>query len=105
MHVVSQFDHCEKKTSQIATTSSPAALTRLDNLPRVATAPSTERPRLMALRSAAGESWRSVGRPDEGATGSVHFVVGSDRQVRPLDSRLAQIARSSFCEMLDPRAV
>src|SRR3970282_2060638 len=76
MHVVSQVDHCEKKTSQIATTSSPAALSRLDNLPRVVTAPSTERPRLMALRSAAGESWRSVGRPDEGATGSVHFFWG-----------------------------
>jgi hypothetical protein len=40
---------------------------------RVATAPSTERPRSMVLRAAPGVSRWSVGKPDEGVTGSVHF--------------------------------
>src|SRR3970282_37264 len=68
------------------------------------------RRRLMSLRSAAGESWRSVGRPDEGATGSVHFLVPvlvpvPEGDWHRLSCRFAQIARSSFGEMLDPRAV
>ena len=66
---------CEKKRKQFATSSLEAALTELPRPPRVRDAPSTERTRLMALRSAVGESRRSVGKPDEGATGSVHFRV------------------------------
>jgi hypothetical protein len=46
---------------------------------RVAIAPSTERPRLMALREAPGVSRWSVGKPDEGVTGSVHFRFRVDR--------------------------
>jgi len=48
----SQFDLCEKKTSQIARSSRPSTLTGPSHRPSVRDAPSTERPRLMALRSA-----------------------------------------------------
>src|SRR3990170_1666595 len=64
MRVEPQFDPCEKKVSQIARSSNPGLLTAPCGAPTVAIAPSTERPRLMALRSAvaSAEVSREAGR-------------------------------------------
>ena len=74
--VICSFARFEKKKPQFAETAAPRPLTALAPPPSVLLAPSTERPRLMVLRRAAGASWWSVGKPDEGATGSVHFLFG-----------------------------
>ena len=64
MRMDPQSDRCEKKKSQIAVTSSPGRLTAARGRPRVLLAPSTERPRLMAFRSApaSAEVSRKAGR-------------------------------------------
>jgi hypothetical protein len=84
---------CEKKTSQIAQSSLETPLTGLALPPRVLIAPSTERPRLMAPRQATGESRRSVGKPDEDVTGSVHFFVSVSESRSP-DSWAGRAERS-----------